>query len=191
MKYHYRQGVTEKDEKSHPKLWITFFVIFALITYAGFCFTTLILNGWPLSKIDETAKVIKQSKPGSMGDRLFIPAINLSVSSRALNISNKSDDPGNKNIVIKGSEFGFGATPGTLREASPFFNLSKLKEGDEIFLDKSGTRYAYKVVTIVSDEDKETETDVALTLQNGRITKQAQAIGTVAWKNGSSELEEL
>lgn len=184
MKYHHREGVTEKDRKGHPKLWITFFVLFALVVYGGFCFATLALNCWPLTEIDQTAKIVKQSKPGSNGDRLFVPAINLDISSRSVAVTGT---PGEGGVSIKGNEFGFGITPNALRDASPFFNLSRLKEGDEVFLDSNGVRYAYRIIS----SNKEENSKNILTLQNGKIEKKAQAIGTVAWKNGDPELEAL
>lgn len=161
-----------------------FFVLFGAIAYGGLLFSTVALNGWPLSEIDQTAKVVKESKPGATGDRLFIPAINLNVSLQSLQTQGNPGQEGE--MSIKGRELGFGLTPDALRTASPFFNLNRLKDGDEVFLDKNGVRYAYKI-TSSSKEDE----GRALVLGNGKQTKKAEIIGTVAWKNGSSELEAL
>lgn len=183
MKYHYQQGIVEKDKKSHKKVWLAFFAIIALVGYSGFIFTTLALNGYPLEPIDTTAKLVKNSKPGSLGNHLFIPAINLAESfGSSLSLSGKPEE---SRVVIKGTQLAPGVTSDSLRAASPFFNIDKLKSGDEIFLDKAGTRYVYRITSSSKSDDGK------LVLQSKTTTLVAQAIGTIAWNGGKAQLQPL
>jgi hypothetical protein len=182
MKYHYQQGIIEKDKKGHRKVWLGFFVLFGAIVYGGFVFTTLALNGFPLQSVNTTAALIKTAKPGSLGNHLFIPAINLTA--HIGGSLSQSGNPGSGNVILKGSQLAFGLTPNTLRASSPFFNLGQLTTDDQIFLDNNGTRYVYKVTGSLDPGAKK------LTLESkGGTTLEAEAIGTVAWDGGSSKIQ--
>ncbi len=184
MKYHYQQGVTEKDKKGHKKLWLGFFGTVALIGYGGFIFASLALNGYPLVPIDHTANLVKTSKPGSLGNHLFIPAINLSAPfNDSLSQSGKAQGD---HVTVKGAELALGFTPRGLRSVSPFFNLDKLKNGDEVFLDNGSTRFVYRITASPNrDNDKK------LTLKGKGKELTAQAIGVIAWNGGKTELRPL
>ena len=180
MRYDYKKGIVEKDRRGHKKLWFGFFIFFGIIAYGGFLAASLFLNGWPLDSYDKTAQVVKSTKPGNRGDSLFIPVLNLT---NTLNDSLElSGRPGKAAATIEGKRIGIGLTPDTIRTASPFFNLSQLNEGDEIFIDKHGVRYAYKVVKNTNDSKK-------LTLQNGDQKVFAESVGIVAWRDGQAQLE--
>lgn len=180
MKYHYQKGIVEKNKKGHPKLWLGFFVIFALVAYSGFSFAVLNMNGWPLSEIDATAKSVKTTKPGN--NKIFIPAINLTAGSGLLKFTG---DPSYQDVTVSGSKLAFGLTPDGLRQASPLYNLDRLKVGDEIFLDNQDTRYVYKVVNSVGKDEQK------LTIKNKQDAVVAKTVGTIAWNNGKPELESL
>jgi hypothetical protein len=184
MKYHYQQGIIEKDKKGHKKGWLAFFIVIGVLAYGGFDFATLALNGFPVQAIDNTAKLIKNTKPGSLGNHLFIPAINLTAQVGASSLR-QSGDPQNSSVTLKGSQLAFGLTPTSLRASSPFFNLSQIKTGDQIFLDSGGTRYVYRVVSMISGAQKK------LTLETKNSKLIAEAIGTVALHDGSAQLQAL
>lgn len=181
MKYHYQQGIVERDKKGHPKLWLFIFLIIALIIYVAFSYTTVALNGWPLSEYDETAKTVKETKPGALGDYVFIPAINV-----ASNIGGHvtlKGSPKEDTVSLSGAQFGVGVTPSQAKSASPFFNLEKLQNGDQIFIDKNKVRYAYEIT-------QNPKSDVTvLSISNGTKSLQAEAIGTVAWQNDGPKLK--
>lgn len=180
MRYDYKKGVIEKDKNSHKKLWLGFFGIFIFALYSGVLATTLFLNGWPFDSFDKTANVVKATKPSEDNDKLYIPVLNLDNKlDGSLKISGK---PGGKGEAkIDGNELGLGITPDSLRAASPFFNLSKLKEGDEIFVDKDGVRYAYKVKSKIKEDSQ-----LILKTKSAKIT--AEPIGTIAWQDGKAQL---
>ena len=179
MRYDYKKGVIEKDKNGHKKLWIGFFGIFIFALYSGVLATTLFLNGWPFDSFDKTANVVKTTKPSKDNDKLYIPVLNLDNKfDGSLKISGK---PGKGEAKIDGNKLGLGITPDSLRAASPFFNLSKLKEGDEIFVDKNGVRYAYKV-------KNKTKEDSQLILKTKSAKIIAEPIGTIAWQDGKAQL---
>lgn len=178
MKYHYQRGITQKDKKGHKKTWLGFFVAITLVAYSGLLFTVLDLNGWPVSGVDTTAKIVKTTKPGD--NKIFIPAINVSADAKAVKISG---DPSYSDVTVSGPSFGVGVTPTSLRQASPFYNVDQLKDGDEIFLDDQGTRYVYKV-SESTDEDEQ-----KLTIKGKNKTIIAKTIGTIAWNDGKPSLE--
>lgn len=182
MKYHYQQGVTEKDKKGHKKIWLGFFAATGIAVYSGFIFTSLALNGWPLESIDTTAKIVKTTKPGGEGDRLFIPAINLDA--KFNNSLVRSGDPKDNDVIVKGNKLAFGVTPNGLRASSPFFNLDKLKVGDQIFLDTAKTRYVYELTDAPGNNKK-----ITLQSKDKRLT--AEAIGILAVRGGKAELRPL
>lgn len=183
MKYHYQEGITEKDKKGHKKGWLAFFAVMGTAVYGGFLFVNLALNGWPLDPIDKTAKLVKSAKPGSMGDHLFIPAINLS--SGFSGSLRQSGHPKEDTVIVNGSPLALAVTPGTLRASSPFFNIDNLKEGDEVFLDNDKTRYAYRISNTPDNKKKK----LVMQGKNKKLT--AEVIGTVAWHSGQAELKPL
>ena len=178
MKYHYQRGIVEKDKKGHVKSWVGFFAVFGVLLYAGFMFAVLNFNGWPLSDIADTARIVKTTKPSNQ--KVLIPAINLTANSASVKVNG---DPTYSDVTVSGSSFGFGVTPSSVRQASPFYNIDQLKEGDEVFLDNEGTRYVYKVTDSIDEEDQK------LTIKTEQKSVVAKTIGTIAWENGKPRLE--
>ncbi len=182
MKYHHKSGIIEKDKKDHPKIWVTFFIFFALVGYSGFLYATVALNGWPVSAPDQTARVVKTTKPGGSGDYLFIPAIN--VSAPVGSVIEQVGIPGEDKVALQGKTLALGATVDAVRTASPFYNLSLLKDDDEVFLDHEEVRFAYRVAKKSTHEKR-------LILTSGDKKVIAEPVGKVAWDNGSGKLEAL
>ncbi|MDO8335767.1 MAG: hypothetical protein Q7T74_03230 [Candidatus Saccharibacteria bacterium] len=179
MKYHYQKGIVEKDKKGHKKGWLGFFVAMTVVAYSGLLFTVLDLNGWPVSGIDTAAKVVKTVKPTT--GKIYIPAINVVADAGSIKIKG---DPSYSDVIVSGSTIGFGVTPASIRQASPFYNLEMLKAGDEIFLDNQGTRYVYKVTKGSVSED-----DTKLTIKTSNNTVVAKTVGTLDWSSGKPNLE--
>ena len=178
MKYHYQKGIVEKDKKGHKKLWVGFFALFTIVAYSGFLMAVLNLNGWPLTDVASTAHVVQTTKPTS--NKIFIPAINVQANGGDVKLDG---DPSYSDVVVSGPDLGFGITPNSLRQASLFYNIDQLKDGDEVFLDNQGTRYVYKISKKVSEEDSK------LTIKTDKKTIVAKTIGTVTWDGGKPMLE--
>lgn len=181
MKYHYQEGISDKKEGSKLKLVFLSVAGILAIGYAGFISLTPVLNGWPLTPIDETASALESSDPGEKGNQLYIPRINVSSPISTLSLEGNPAKENDK-VTIYGKSFQLGLTPQQTRESSPFYYLDKLQSGDEIFLDYNSTRYAYRV----SSKD-----DSSLTLKSSNgATIKAEAVGTVARENGRLEIED-
>ncbi|OGL33420.1 hypothetical protein A3F64_02870 [Candidatus Saccharibacteria bacterium RIFCSPHIGHO2_12_FULL_42_8] len=178
MKYHHQKGIVERDKKGHKKLWLGFFMVFAIVSYGGFLFAVLNLNGWPLTDVASTARVVKTTKPTS--NKIFIPAINVQTNTDSIKLEG---DPSYSDVVVSGPSLGFGITPQSLRQASLFYSIDQLRNGDEVFLDNQGTRYVYEVSQKVSKDDSK------LTIKTSNKTVVAKTVGTIVWNDGSPVLE--
>lgn len=179
MKYHYQDGISEKKEGSKFKLVFLSVVGVLVVGYGGLVSLAPVLNGWPLTPIDETANVLQSSNPGDKGNKLYIPRLN--VASPASSLAIEGDPTEEENVTIQGQSFQLGLTPEQTRQNSPFYYLDKLKNGDEIFLDYNNTRYAYRV-------DNKNDSSLTLKSSSGATVK-AEAVGTVARENGKLEIQ--
>lgn len=182
MKYHYQEGISDsKKGGSKLKIALLSFVALFFVGYAGLLALTPVLSGWPFVPIDDTANALQTTDPGTQGNRLYIPRIN--INSPAGDFTVEGDPSQEENITIQGKKFQLAITPQETRQASPFYYLDKLQNGDEIFLDYNDTRYAYRVSDSVDDKD------TMLTLKAaGGATITAESVGTVAREKGKLEI---
>lgn len=208
MTYHHQKGVV-KEKKN--KKWL--FILPSLFLIGG---VYMLLNAFaPAAPIldsrppDATAQKLVKDKPGSDGNRLYIPQINVDVAivqgdselaleRGAWHRNPHNGDPVNGgNFVLSAHRFLLGVTPSETRAKSPFYHIDKLKLDDELYVDYGGKRYVYKVnkkyqvpadatqIEAPSEEDKLTLYSCNLRgPEAGREVIEAKPIGTVAW-NGS------
>jgi LPXTG-site transpeptidase (sortase) family protein len=158
-RYHYREGVTLDKKRSRWFLYLIGAIIFAAAAYVTAVYLAPQLVTVPFTSltIDATNSKIQSSKAGQFGDRLFIPQINVDVAVNSGGDKSqleggawqRSVDLGNPdkggNFVLSGYKFTWDTTPQWSRAKSPFFNLDKLKTGDDLTLDYKGKRYVYKI----------------------------------------------
>lgn len=108
-------------------------------------------------------KTIKQlqSKAAITENRLYIPKIdvNLPYATGSETVMEKGawwrqPDNGNPadggNFVLSAHRFIMGLTPQQTLRKSPFYNIDKLKTGDELVVDYDGKRYTYEISKIFS-----------------------------------------
>ena len=108
-------------------------------------------------------KTIKQlqSKAAITENRLYIPKIdvNLPYATGSETVMEKGawwrqPDNGNPadggNFVLSAHRFIMGLTPQQTLRKSPFYNINKLKTGDELVVDYDGKRYTYEISKIFS-----------------------------------------
>jgi LPXTG-site transpeptidase (sortase) family protein len=158
-RYHYREGVTLDKKKSRWFLFLIAAIVFAAAAYVVAVYLAPQLVTVPFTSLttDATDHKIQNSKAGQFGDRLFIPQINVDVAVSAggdksqlesgawqRNTALGDPDKGG-NVVLSGHKFMLDMTPQWTRTKSPFYNLDKLKTGDDLTLDYKGKRYVYKV----------------------------------------------
>jgi LPXTG-site transpeptidase (sortase) family protein len=167
VRYHYREGVTFGKKKSRWFLLLIGLVIIAAATYVAVIYLApqLVIVPFTSLTVDATDNMIKSSKAGQYGDHLFLPQVNVDVAINAggdsshLNTSvwqrntSLGDPEKGGNMVLSGAKFTWDTTPQWARAKSPFYNLGKLKTGDDLTLDFHGKRYVYKVDRI-SDASK-------------------------------------
>ena len=102
-----------------------------------------------------------QSKAAITENRLYIPKIdvNLPYTAGDETVMEKGawwrqPDNGNPadggNFVLSAHRFIMGLTPQQTLRKSPFYNIDKLKTGDELVVDYDGKRYTYEISKIFS-----------------------------------------
>ncbi len=171
VRYHYREGVTLEKKKSRWLLILIGIIVFAAAAYVTVTYLAPQLVTVPFTSLtaDATDKKVENSKAGQYGDHLFIPQINVDVAINEGGDKSQLDvgawqrniDLGNPekggNFVLSGRKFMLDATPQWTRAKSPFYNLGKLKTGDELMLDYKGKRYVYKIDKTASASDASPE----------------------------------
>lgn len=105
---------------------------------------------------DETSIRLEQ-KPGTYGDRLFIPQINVDVAivngddesaleKGAWHRHPENGDPiSGGNFVLSAHRFVMSMTPQGTAIKSPFYNIDKLNSGDRLSVDYQSKRYEYEI----------------------------------------------
>ncbi|SRR6266702_4681737 len=158
-RYHYREGVTLDKKKSRWFVIVIGIVVIAVAAYVAAVYLApqLVMVPFTGLTVDAINAKIQNSKAGQYGDRLFLPQINIDVAihegggksqldagawQRDANLGNPEKGG---NFVLSAHKFVLDTTPQWTRAKSPFYNLGKLKEGDELTLDYKGKRYVYKV----------------------------------------------
>jgi len=158
-RYHYREGVKLDKKKSRWFVILIGIIIIAAAAYVAAVYLAPQLVTVPFTSLtaDATNVKIQRSKVDQYGDHLFLPQINVDVAigeggdKSQLNSGawQRNTELGNPekggNFVLSGHKFVLDMTPQWTRDKSPFYNLGKLKEGDELTLDYKGKRYVYKV----------------------------------------------
>lgn len=215
MKYNYRTGVDGVAKRSYSQIIVSFV---GIIGGAYLLFTAL-APAFPNVTAGESAVVAKklvQRQPAAAENRLYIPKIGVDVDIVA-GVDEKSLEDGawhrvpengdpisGGNFVLAGHRFNLGMTPQQTRAKSPFYHIHNLQEGDDIYVDYKGVRYAYKVNALSKVEDnatyiEERTEDSTLTVYScdlrgpeyGREVVTAKPVGTIAWLNGEPKLKVL
>ncbi len=105
---------------------------------------------------NQTTKLLASKESIPDEPRLYIPSIDINVpysTGDALVMEHgawwRNPDNGNPkdggNFVLSAHRFIMGLTPEQTLRKSPFYNIDKLKIGDEIIVDYQGERYAYAI----------------------------------------------
>lgn len=216
MRFHYRSGVKQKGSKGKV-LW-TVIPLTALLAGGYILVNTFSPAIDVMSEpADTTAKKLQALKPTLSDNRLYVPKVNIDVAIVDINGNetaalergaiNRSPDSGNPaeggNYVVAAHRFQLGLLPSQTRKKSPFYHIDQLQQGDQIYVDYNGTRYAYEVTErkLVGPNEVEIEkrTDGArLTMYScelagpsaGREVVIAKPVGTIAWdSNGQPKLD--
>jgi hypothetical protein len=183
MRYHYQRGATKpKKRLGRVKFGAVAIIALGFISYGTFLSALPGLGGWPFKKGDETAQRVRKTAPGSDGNRLYIPKINVAaaVADNAVELEGEFGE--GKQAVLRADKLRIEFTPQATLEKSSFSRLDQLKDGDEFFVDYNGTRYAYAVTS-------GKEAGVQLQTTDRSVTVKAKPIGVVAWNDGAPRIE--
>lgn len=204
MRYRYGHGVVKKDAK--PKK-LLFTLPLALVLVGGYVAVNMVAPKiqLPNQPNDAVAKRITSTPPKTNENRLYLPQINQDIpihggeatAALAQGAWLRDDSFGNPefggHFVLSARQFSLGITPVHTRAASPFYQIEKLAEGDEVFADYRGVRYVYKVSRVylterTPDAIEKSTAESQLTLYthsdepNGeRYVVEAAPVGTVQW----------
>lgn len=151
----------EEKRESHWRRNLTVFVALVLLGAGGYILLTALTPG-----IDEpilTGKVAHATEekltkpPGTNGDRLYIPQINVDVAIVTGNDSSvlengawhrkpENGDPINGgNFILSAHRFVMSYTPQGTAQKSPFYNIGRLAQGDQLYVDYQNQRYKYTI----------------------------------------------
>ena len=166
------------------------------------------------TEVAAVTKTLKQRQPSLDTNRLYVPKIGVDVAI-VVGVNDKTLEGGawhrvpqngdpikGGNFVLAAHRFNLGLTPDQTRAKSPFYHIEKLEQGEQIFVDYNGTRYAYSVTKrykVASTEVSiEAMTNTArMTMYScdlrgpdaGREVVEAQPVGTIAWTDSGPKLK--
>lgn len=157
-RYHYRDGVTLEKKRGRALLIIIGILIFAAAAYVAAIYLAPQMVTIPFTSMTPEAvgQKVQQSKAGQYGDRLYLPQINVelpitsggkdALEAGAWLRDASVGEPGKDgNVALSAYHFTWDVTPVWSKQKSPFYNLGKINEGDDITLDYKGVRYVYKI----------------------------------------------
>lgn len=213
MKYNYRTGA--EMAKKRPILFVMLPMIgllggaYLLVNTLSPAIPTLVAGD-----TEVVAKKLTQRQPALKENRLYIPKIGVDVAivegvdessleGGAWHREPVNGDPiSGGNFVLAAHRFNLGFTPQQTRAKSPFYHINKLENGDDVYIDYKGVRYAYEVNKSYKVDESKTEienrtADPQLTLYScdlrgpeyGREVIEAKPVGTIAWQNGEPKLK--
>lgn len=183
MRYHVHKGAAVKKRSG----WKAFFIALPIIglLVGGYILVNifspmLIEVNAPGFGSGESTEQRLTSNPGTHGDRLFIPQINVDVAilkgsdesvldKGAWHRNPQNGNPADGgNFVLSAHRFVMGATPGETRRQSPFYNLDKLQIGNQLFVDYKGERYGYKIIE--KQSVKPNQIEIEAPMEDDRLT---------------------
>lgn len=213
MKYNYRTGIASKSRA------VGFLTVVPLLGIIGgiYMLANTLAPNLPSDVTGESALVtqtLTKHQPSLKEDRLYVPKLGVDVAivtgvtdktleGGAWHRQPQNGDPTTGgNFVLAAHRFNLGLTPQQTRAKSPFYNIDKLVDDDDVYVDFHGVRYAYKVthrykvnsedIAIENRSDAPKMTLYSCDLRGpkaGREVVEAHPVGTVAWVNGTPKLK--
>ena len=215
MRYTLHEGAERKSRRRWP-------IPVAIVLLVGGLY--ILYNSFSPALPDFTAdtqaaaKKLSSSQPTIGENRIYMPQINVDVpiveveagetETQALDKGaiHRAPENGNPkdggNYVIAAHRFTLGLTPSQTRAKSPFYHINEMEVNDQIYVDYSGVRYAYKIfkkeivaATAVEIENRTDEPQLTVYScglsgsRDGREVLFAKLLGTVTWENGEAKIQ--
>jgi len=208
MRYQYGRGVKKESSRKKP------LVFFALLLFVigGYVLVSSLAPLVPADMTGESTVITKkltEQQPVLKENRLYVPQIGVDVAivtgvnENTLEggawhrVPEQGDPKKGNNFILAAHRFNLGLTPTQTRAKSPFFYIDRINQGQKIYVDFDGTRYAYEVTRHYKVADNDTSIEAStkearLTLYScdirgpkaGREVIEAKPIGAVAWSDG-------
>lgn len=150
-----------QTKQSHWRRNLSIFFAIILLGIGAYVLVTALTPGLDVpaltGKIPHDTEKKLEKKPGSYGNRLYIPQINVDVAVVTGNDSSalekgawhrrpeNGDPERGGNFVLSAHRFVMSFTPQGTTLKSPFYNIDKLAVGDPLFVDYNGKRYQYNI----------------------------------------------
>jgi len=213
MRYQYQKGIVRSKKKSRKA--IVGFSGISLIAGAYLLVNSLSPMVPDYGAGKALAERLTVSQPFVEENRLYVPKLGIdtpiveigddetaALEKGAIHRSPSSGNPlEGGNFVLAAHRFNLGLTPAQTRAKSPFYFINEMKEGDQVYLDYKGVRYAYEVTghkKVAEDdvyiEDKTSSPQLTLyscDLRGARAGREvivAEPLGKVAWKDGTPKI---
>ena len=211
MRYQYKNGVKGKKGGRKSLMALPVFGMLA----GGYLLINTFYPALPGNMTGEqqaVSKVVTEQQPNIDQNRLYVPKIGVDVEivegvtedtleGGAWHRKPENGDPKGGNFVLAAHRFNLGLTPGQTRAKSPFYHIDRLENGDEIYVDFGGKRYAYQVNKKYKVTSKDTyienrSDNAKMTLYScdlrgpdeGREVVEAKLVGSVAWDTGKPRI---
>jgi len=216
MRYTLQDGAEHKRRRWPIPVAVVLFVSGLYILYNSF---SPVIPDFTVDTQAATKK-LSTEQPMVGEDRIYMPQINVDIpivevtagetEAQALDKGaiHRAPESGNPkdggNYVIAAHRFTLGLTPAQTRAKSPFYHINEMEVGDQIYIDYSGTRYAYKIfkkeivaATAVEIERRTDEPQLTVYscglsgARDGREVLFAKLLGTVTWENGQAKIQPI
>ena len=203
MKYDYREGVQKPVSR---KRLIIPMILLLVIAYGIVDYLAPAIL-YVVNAPDTTAKRLVSERPKAGDNRLYIPKINADIAieddgaaSAASPVSSGNGNPKEGGTyTLEADRYNLALTPSQTQEQSPFYHLGNLQKGDDIYVDYSGARYAYKIenvdsVSDTTESEGRTEEPTLVLYTRGGDSHQlvrAKQVGMIVWTSGQPKLRPL
>lgn len=204
MRYTYHGGV-EVKRRTWP--WL---VVLAMLVVSG-GYVGILAVSPQIGALDANPNRVRtelaKSAAVSRHNTLYVPQLNLALmvgeqmtDGSAWQVGDSTPDDGGT-YTIAAHRFSMGLTPLATWQKSPFYRLPTLKNGDQLYVDHAGTRYAYQVTRVFEataiDVHSITDQDASMLLLYAAAASgtpdgqaiEARPIGTVSWESGTPRIK--
>lgn len=217
MHYSHKDGARKIRGKGRSRLLFSGLGILLLLGGGYVLFNVLSpMLPIPGEDIEATAKKLVREQPKPTDNRLYIPKINVDIAIVLANgdemkalengalhrVPQNGNPKDGGNFVLAAHRFTIGLTPSETRKKSPLYHIDALENGDMIYVDYEGVRYAYKIVkhqrvpaSAVEIERRTENNQMTLyscDLNGPKYAREvlfAEPVGTVAWSGDKPVLQ--
>lgn len=206
MRYDYRAGA-KQTPKAGPKILTCLVVLVMIAGYFSISAMAPSIPAFATGSVD-VARLLKTAQTAG-SNRLYIPRLNVTLpimtgdteAALAKGAWQRTPRSGNPKVgghfVLSAYKYTFAATPAQTRDLSPFYHLSDLQTGDQLYVDYGGTRYVYQVTDVSHTSEPAEKLEQRINIDRmslyavdksgdraDDVLVNAEPLGVVAWREG-------